>query len=388
MAGNISSEYRENDEQREFRRSISGMLEREWGEEALRSAFDGDSADLQGVKLKIHGSLAIGGLLVPEEYGGLGGTRVDATVASEELGAGLAPYDILGSSMSANVLLAATGSERDSLLGRIAEDERPVVFLWPGSDASWSVSAIEPAVVDGATVTAHFSYVPGLDEGSLLVMPAKRGDEIGVAVVDGAAAADQVSFTSVVSADALRTVGHVSIQGAECTFLPVPDAEAVYSATLSLGAILLAAEMVGAARTCIERTVEYGLARRQFGHPIVTFQALKHGVVDAVVELERARASTYRAATRADVGDVDTSADEAIMLARIAKASAGAALRAAARQSIQVHGAMGFTWENLSHRYLKKWTTGNDVYGSSDAQRGLIYSYSQYGNWGAVPVGA
>jgi len=65
------------------------------------------------------------------------------------------------------------------------------------------------------------------------------------------------------------------------------------------------------------------------------------------------------------------------MFARIAKASAGTALRSAAKQSIQLHGGTGFTWENLSHRYLKKWVTGNELFGSADAQRRLIYAQAQ-----------
>jgi alkylation response protein AidB-like acyl-CoA dehydrogenase len=66
-----------------------------------------------------------------------------------------------------------------------------------------------------------------------------------------------------------------------------------------------------------------------------------------------------------------------VVFARIAKAAAGTALRAAAKQSIQLHGGTGFTWENLSHRYLKKWVTGNELLGSTDIQRRLVYAASQ-----------
>src|ERR1019366_4229361 len=115
MAPSVLSDYRETEEQREFRASISGLL-------------------------------------VPEEFGGLGGTRIDAVIASEELGAGLAPYDLFGSCMSAEVLLAVTDPGREVWLRRLAEDARPVVLLWPGADASWNVDGIDVGVVEGSAV--------------------------------------------------------------------------------------------------------------------------------------------------------------------------------------------------------------------------------------------
>jgi alkylation response protein AidB-like acyl-CoA dehydrogenase len=375
---NIAHGYRESDERREFRASISGMLSRLWRNDVLREFPDSAESKLAELNSDIHRNLALGGILVDEEHGGLGATREFATVAAEELGAGLAPYDLIGACMTTQVLAAAQGPDRDAWLRRIADEPRPFVFAWPGANASWSVRDVSLASVTGHCVSGRVEYVPGLLAEALLVVPSSRGDELGVALLEGAAAADEVSLTEVPRADTLRAVSHLSIEGAECTFLPVP--EPAFTKALILGAILLSAEMVGAARSCIERMVEYGLLRRQFGQPIVTFQALKHDVVDVAVDFERARASVYRAARRADATSVDGSDDdlgEAVMFARIAKASAGAALRSAAKQSIQLHGGTGFTWENLSHRYLKKWVTGNELFGSADAQRRLIYAQAQ-----------
>lgn len=375
---NIAAGYRESNERREFRASTSGMLARLWRNEVLRDFPDCAAGELAELNAQIHRGLAVSGILVAEEHGGLGATREYATVAAEELGAGLAPYDLIGGCMTTQVLAAAQGPERDDWLRRIADEPRPFVFAWPGKNASWSIRDLRPALVRGQTVSGRVEYVPGLPADALLAVPASRGEQLGVALLDGAAAADEVSLTGVPRADTLRAIGHLAIEGAECTFLPVP--ERAFTGALMLGAILLSAEMVGAARSCIECMVEYGLLRRQFGQPIVTFQALKHDVVDAAVDFERARASVYRAARRADATSIDGfdgDLGEALMFARIAKASAGTALRSAAKQSIQLHGGTGFTWENLSHRYLKKWVTGNELFGSADAQRRLIYAQAQ-----------
>jgi alkylation response protein AidB-like acyl-CoA dehydrogenase len=382
LMASVLSDYRESDEQREFRASINGMLERLWSETVLRAALDEGPADIEKAKLAVHQSLGIAGLLVPEEFGGLGATRIDAVIASEELGAGLAPYDLFGSCMSAQVLLGVADPGREVWLRRLASDDRPFVLVWPGADASWGVDAIEVAEVSGGKVTASVGFVPGLQAGAVLLVPARSGGVLGVAVVDGAAVGSAVSLTMVESADALRPVGTVALVDAECVFLAVPDAAGVFTSALALGAVLMAAEMCGASRSCIERAVEYGNSRRQFGHPIITFQALKHRIVDALIQLEMARASTYRAATKADVGAGDPgSVDEVIMLARMSKSAASEALHKSARESIQIHGGMGFTWENLSHRYLKKWVTSNNIYGPADQQRGLVYQFTQYNTW-------
>ncbi|OBI44071.1 acyl-CoA dehydrogenase family protein [Mycobacterium sp. E796] len=380
MTTNIAHGYRESDERREFRASTSGALSRIWRNDALRDFPDTAESKLAELNSDIHRNLALGGILVAEEHGGLGATPEFATVAAEELGAGLAPYDLLGACMTAHVLNSAPVPDRDLWLRRIAEEPRPFVFAWPGKDSSWNIRDLTPASVIRETAWARLTYVPGLVGEPFLAVPARRDDEFGVTLIDWAAAVDRISVTEVACADTLRAIGHLVLDGVECTFLAVP--ERAFTEALMLGAILLSAEMVGAARTCIERMVEYGLLRRQFGQPIITFQALKHAVVDAAVDFERARASVYRAARRADATSVDVpdgDLGEALMFARIAKASAGTALRSAAKLSIQLHGGTGFTWENLSHRYLKKWVTANELFGSADAQRRLIYAQAQSG---------
>lgn len=381
MTKNIAAGYRESDERRAFRASTSGMLARLWQDDVLRDFPDNAGTKLAELNAELHRNLGLGGLLVAEEHGGLGATREYATVAAEELGAGLAPYDLIGACTSTHLLTAASGLDRDDWLRRIASGPRPFIFAWPGANASWNVGDMQPALVLRDAAWVRFDHVAGLMGQPLLTVPARRDKEIGIALIDSASAADHLSVTDVARADTLRAIGHLSLDGAQCAFFPVP--ERAFTEALMLGAILLSAEMVGAARSCIERMVEYGLLRRQFGQPIVTFQALKHDVVDAAVDFERARASVYRAARKADAASVhgsDRDFGEALMFARIAKAAAGTALRSAAKQSIQLHGGTGFTWENLSHRYLKKWMTGNELFGSADAQRRLIYAQAQSEN--------
>jgi alkylation response protein AidB-like acyl-CoA dehydrogenase len=352
------------------------MLARLWSTDDLREFPDIAETELAALGGKLHEGLALSGLLVDEEAGGFGANREFATVAAEELGAGLAPYDLLGPCVTAQMLGVSEGGKHTDWMSRVAEGSRPFVFAWPGGDASWSIRDIRTVTVSGEVVSGRIDYVLGLIGSPLIAVPALSGSDFGIAVVDGAA--DGVSVTDVARADSLCAIGHLSLERAHCAFLPAP--EGAFTEAVALAVILLAAEMVGAARSCIERMVEYGLVRKQFGQPIITFQALKHDVVDAAVDFERARASVYRAAKKLDALSTNRAgADvgEVVMFARIAKASAGTALRSAAKQSIQLHGGTGFTWENLSHRYLKKWVTANELFGSADAQRRLIYAFTQ-----------
>ena len=377
MTKNIAQGYRESDERREFRASTRGMLARVWRDEVLRDFPDSVADKVAELHRDIHSNLGLGGILVADEYGGLGATCEYATVAAEELGAGLAPYDLVGACMTAQVLAGAEGPDRDKWLRKVAGDARPFVFAWPGSNASWSVGDLDLPSVTGSSVSGRVEYVTGPLAEALVAVPVTREGGLGIAVFDGAAA-EGAAVAEIPRADTLRSVSHLSMTDVDAVVIPV--AERAMVEAVAVGAILLAAEMVGAARSCIEKMVEYGLLRRQFGQPIVTFQALKHDVVDAAVDFERARASVYRAARRTDAMSAegsDAELAEAVVFARIAKASAGTALRSAAKQSIQLHGGTGFTWENLSHRYLRKWLTGNELFGSTDAQRRLIYTQAQ-----------
>jgi alkylation response protein AidB-like acyl-CoA dehydrogenase len=115
------------------------------------------------------------------------------------------------------------------------------------------------------------------------------------------------------------------------------------------GAIAVAAQLCGAATRVIDMTVEYAKARRQFGVPIGSFQAVKHHCADALLMVEYARPLVYRGAYSLSVEDPDRSVH-----ASMAKAYASDAARLAARVGLQVHGAIGYTAEHDLQLWMKR----------------------------------
>jgi hypothetical protein len=118
---------------------------------------------------------------------------------------------------------------------------------------------------------------------------------------------------------------------------------------LGRATVALSAEMVGTARTLLQMSVEYAKQRVQFDKPIGAFQAIQHKLADMALTWERASSAVYYAAMAHDAGDADRH-----RATHVAKAAAGAAATTCARDGIQVHGGIGYTWEHDLHLYLRR----------------------------------
>ncbi|HMF82268.1 MAG TPA: acyl-CoA dehydrogenase family protein, partial [Acidimicrobiia bacterium] len=134
--------------------------------------------------------------------------------------------------------------------------------------------------------------------------------------------------------------------------------------TLNHAAVALAAEMCGGAQRCLDMAVQYAKDRVQFGRPIGSFQAIKHKCADMLLEIESAKTAMYYAlwVTAADDPELP-------VVAPMAKAYAADAFFKAARDNIQVHGGIGFTWEHDAHLYLKRATATRQLIGPTSAWR-------------------
>jgi alkylation response protein AidB-like acyl-CoA dehydrogenase len=113
--------------------------------------------------------------------------------------------------------------------------------------------------------------------------------------------------------------------------------------------VALAAEMVGTARRIFDMALEYAKERKQFDVPIGSFQAIQHKLADVSLAVERADSATQYAAMTLDAHDAD-----APRATHVAKAAAGNAATRAAKDGIQVHGGIGYTWEHDLHLFLRR----------------------------------
>jgi alkylation response protein AidB-like acyl-CoA dehydrogenase len=136
---------------------------------------------------------------------------------------------------------------------------------------------------------------------------------------------------------------------------------------LALATAALAAEMVGGMQRALETTVAYAKTRKQFGKPIGIYQAVQHQCADMYLETESARSAAYYAAWA-----LEEDAPDALAAVSIAKMYASDAARTVGNRGIQVHGGMGFTWENDLHLYYRRAKASETMLGDATFHRERI----------------
>jgi len=172
--------------------------------------------------------------------------------------------------------------------------------------------------------------------------------------------------------DSRLHLAHVSAAGHQLV-AGVPD----------LALMGLAATTVGACRRILDLVVAHVKQRHQFGVPIGSFQAVKHKAADMYVAIERARVLAYFAALT--IAEDDPRQHRAALMA---KAAAGECQQLVYRNGLQLFGAMGFTWENELHIYLKRALAGDLLLGSATAARKALLALEEPAGLGQQEKGA
>ena len=124
---------------------------------------------------------------------------------------------------------------------------------------------------------------------------------------------------------------------------------------------------IGAAMSCYDTALQYAKMRKQFGKPIGIFQAVQHQCADMYLETESSRSAAYYAAWA-----LEENAPDASVAVSIAKMYASDAARTVGNRGIQVHGGMGFTWENDVHLYYRRAKSSETAFGDSTFHRERI----------------
>lgn len=314
--------------QREFRAQLRSWADAHCTPADVRAAWESPSG-WSPARWEALGQLGVLGVTVPVEHGGLGLGLVDLALLLEEAGRIGLPEPVLECTAVAAPLL--------SWLRGDAGDELRARWL--------------PALSGGRAVLSV--PAPG---GRLLVT---AGAHLALVVVDGALHATEVSALSTRprrSIDGGRHLLEVQAPSVPATSRVCGPQESAQlaNAAADRGAWAAAALLVGVADRMIDMAAEYAKARVQFGKAIGSFQAVKHHLAGALVRLEFARPLVYRAAWSFDNGD-----ESAWRHASMAKAAASDAAGAAAAAALQVHGAIGYTWEHDLHLWMKRaWALG------------------------------
>ena len=363
-------------DQEDLRDSVRAVLERECPIALVRSVVeDGVEPDALWKQMVELGWPA---LTVPEDQGGLGLGWVELAVVVEELGRAVAPGPFVatvGLFLPA-VQATADPAQLDRLLPLIADGSMTgaLALTEPGAGSDPAVVRAE-ARRDGAgwrLAGTKLAVLSGDVADELLVVarePGTAGDDgVGAFLVPRAA----VTVTPEAPLDATRGLVHVTLDGVRVDAdrrlgEPGPATAAAVRGAVEAGAVALAVEIVGTCQTILDVTLEYAKQREQFGVPIGSFQAIKHKFADMLVSLERARATSYFAAVCVAEHDPRRS-----IAASTAKAAAGDCQALLAKEGIQIHGGIGYTWEHDMHLYVRRAKTDAALLGNTHEHRARI----------------
>lgn len=320
------------EEQLAFRDALRELLDKECPPSDVRAALDGVDTrhDLRWARLA---ELGVTGLTVPERHGGLGMDELDVVVVLEECGRAGLPDP-----------LAETVGVAVPLLDEVGPEE--VAGRWLPLVAAGS------AVL--ATGVGPSPYVVGADRADLILLLGK-GE---LHAVPG----DEAAVRLEPSVDAGRPVATVTWEAHPSTLIASGEAAArAVASAVDRGVLAAAAELLGAAQQLIDLACAHARDRIQFGQPIGSFQAVKHMLADTLLRLEFARPVVYRAAYSVAHHDPDRS-----LHCSMAKIYANAAASLASRVALQVHGAIGYTWEHDVQLWMKRSWSLSALWGTSD----------------------
>jgi alkylation response protein AidB-like acyl-CoA dehydrogenase len=369
------------DEQDELRDGVHQMLARECPMSLVRSVVeDGTPADALWKQMVELGWPA---LTVPEEYGGLGLGMVELAVVLEELGRAMAPVPFLVTVAQFAPAVRELGddAQRARFLGGVAEGTctgtlaiteaggsydpaRVGATATPDGDG-YVLAGTKQAVVDATTVD-EIVVVARL--AGTAIREGGGDDGVGAFVVPR----DGVTVEAIDALDATRGLASVVLDGVRVGAdrvlgTPGPAVAAGLRRALEEATVALAVEMVGTCQTIFDVTLEYAKQREQFGVPIGSFQAIKHKFADMLVALERARATAYFAALTIAEDD-----ERRALGTASAKVAAGDCQRLLAKEGIQIHGGIGYTWEHDMHLYVRRVKSGGQLFGTARDHRARI----------------
>ena len=310
------------------------------------------------------------GTAIPDAYGGAGFGYLELCVLAEELGRSLAPTPFASTIYLAAeaLLLAGTEAQKRHWLPRIAQGDAIGCLALAEGPAAPTADTLTTRVAAGKVTGTKGPVLDG-DVADVAVVAARdeRG-AVSLCLVD--LTGPDVTRAPLKTVDPTRSVGQITFAGAAAQPLgPAGGGWALIEQLMDRAAVLIAFEQVGGAQAALDMAREYAVGRFAFGRPIASFQAIKHKLADMYVAVELARSNTYYGAWA-----LSTGAAELPVAAAAARVSATEAYFHTAKENIQTHGGMGFTWEFDCHLYYRRAKLLALVLGSARRWKELLIS--------------
>lgn len=356
------------EEQSELRSMVRAFCAANFAPADLRRDIESEAGFRTDTWKRMATELGLQGIVLPEEFGGAGAGQTELCIVVEELGRALAPVPFLSTvAMSANLLLA-TGDRaaQERLLPGVADGSQIITVAHrepaPGARSS-DIACQATFGEDGWRISGTKTHVLAADQSTTVLVTATTAEGLSLFEVDAAAPGMQI--LPLVTLDPTRRQAAVQLHSVPAILIgrQAGAAEALDQMDRLLSAAVCA-ENIGGALRLLEESAGYARTREQFGRPIGSFQAIKQKVADMLLNVELARSAGYQIARTIDSGDQSVGAEAAM-----AHALTSETYIAAAYDTIQVHGGIGFTWEHMAHLYFRRAKTNAALFGTPDEHR-------------------
>ena len=335
------------DEQKLLAEQVRGLLKERSGYDRLRKLIDAGEEWDEPLWRELA-DMGFLGAAIPESYGGLGMTELDLGVISEEFGRANVALPFFSSIVLAAkaIWLAGSEAQKNEWLPKLAAGEVVATLAYAEGSAGWTDGAVKTTLTDGK-LSGTKSPVADGGVATLAVVLTEQGGSPGLALLR----LDRpgVTKTKLASFDELRAHYTLEFAGAEAEALDSAPASGVLEQLFDRAAVQAAFEGVGGAEACLYMARDYALERKIFGRPLAGYQAIKHKLADMLAGIELARSSAYYGAWAAVEGG-----NELPAAAAAARLQAVSAFEFAARENLQVHGGIGYTFEANCHFYYRR----------------------------------
>ncbi len=337
------------DDQKFLKTEARRFLESRSTIDVVRGVLNDDSKSYDAGLWKAVAEQGWLGAAIPEEHGGLGLGHIELAAIAEELGRALAPVPFASTVyfVAEAVMLAGSDAQKSKWLPKIAAGE--VIGCFATSERAGALTEAQvQARVDGGKLSGVKIPVTDGEIADLAVVLAREGSRTSLFLVE--LAGSGVARQTIQTLDPTRGVAKLTFTGAAAERLgDAGEGMALADQVLNRAAVLLAFEQVGGADRALEMAKSYALERYAFGRPIGSYQAIKHKLADIYIKNELARSNAYYGAWA-----LQTGAAELPVAAAAARVAACEAFWFAAKENLQTHGGMGFTWGVDCHLYYRR----------------------------------
>ncbi len=365
-----------NETQELLQRSARDFLKDECPLSLVRE-MDGGEGGFPAALWQRMAGLGWTGLLIPEGFGGFGGSVLDLAVLCQELGRVLAPVPFLSTAVLGALLVQRAGSEvqQSELLPGIARGQRVLALAVTEPEYSWEAEGVQmTAVQTGGSWRLNGTklFVHDAQSADTLVVAARTGGSgttgVTLFLVPAKAAGVGVRRVSGWAGEPQQEVVFIDVTvAADAVLGGVGEGWAALQQVYPHAGVALSAYQVGAMQQVYEFTAEYARTRRQFGVAIGTFQRVQDHLIDIVNHLDGARWTTYEAAWKLDEGKAD-----AAEAASIAQAVASEGFYRTAFHAHEVHAGIGASLEYPLWWYTRRARTYYDYLGSPAHHRKVL----------------